>query len=284
MWLLIHLVRSRSLPGQRPAQLSRMPLRLHSRLWSHTLLTHRVPSRLRRSCRICYMRAGMLSFLLRRFALAAGGAGSPLRHPEICFSLDLQPYSTHLPYSEHDSCPLLSILYKTKLPFIIVFNKTDVQPHDFALEWMQDFEVFQEALATHQSTTDDDGAPTYMNSLMNSMSLVLDEFYKHLKVGPRSFSFGLQDSLSQSVGVSSMTGDGVAEFFQAVEASREEYERSIPLCLSLPFGRLTCPTFYAQGISPRTCARTCTARSDTAETKRGLHGADAGRPRRGQGK
>jgi translation initiation factor IF-2 len=102
-----------------------------------------------------------------------------------------------------------SILYKTKLPFIVVFNKTDVQPHAFALEWMRDFEVFQEALASHQSTTDDDGAPTYMNSLMNSMSLVLDEFYKHLK----------------SVGVSSMTGDGFSDFLQAVEASREEYER-----------------------------------------------------------
>jgi len=101
-----------------------------------------------------------------------------------------------------------SILYKTKLPFIVVFNKTDVQSHAFALEWMRDFEAFQEALATHQSTTDDEGAPTYMNSLMNSMSLVLDEFYKHLK----------------SVGVSSVTGDGFAEFLQAVEASREEYE------------------------------------------------------------
>lgn len=58
---------------------------------------------------------------------------------------------------------------------------------------MQDFEVFQEALATHQSTTDDDGAPTYMNSLMNSMSLVLDEFYKHIKVGPRSSAFLLPE-------------------------------------------------------------------------------------------
>jgi len=102
-----------------------------------------------------------------------------------------------------------SILYKTKLPFIVVFNKIDVEPHAFALEWMRDFETFQEALASHQSTTDDEGAPTYMNSLMNSMSLVLDEFYKHLK----------------SVGVSSMTGEGVAEFFEAVEASREEYEK-----------------------------------------------------------
>ena len=47
---------------------------------------------------------------------------------------------------------------------------------------MQDFEAFQAALATHQGTTDDEGEPTYMNSLMNSMSLVLDEFYKHLTV------------------------------------------------------------------------------------------------------
>ncbi|KAH8105343.1 XPA-binding protein 1 [Cristinia sonorae] len=101
-----------------------------------------------------------------------------------------------------------SILYKTKLPFILVFNKTDVQPHDFALEWMHDFEAFQAALAAHKGTTDEDGEPTYMNSLMNSMSLVLDEFYQHLT----------------AVGVSSVTGDGVKEFFEAVEASRVEYQ------------------------------------------------------------
>jgi hypothetical protein len=80
--------------------------------------------------------------------------------------------------------PAHSILYKTKLPFILVFNKTDVQSHQFALEWMQDFEEFQTALATHSGTRDSEGEPTYMNSLMNSMSLVLDEFYKHLKVCP----------------------------------------------------------------------------------------------------
>ncbi|KAF9448833.1 hypothetical protein P691DRAFT_791937 [Macrolepiota fuliginosa MF-IS2] len=102
-----------------------------------------------------------------------------------------------------------SILYKTKLPFILVFNKTDVQPHQFALDWMSDFEEFQAALATHESARDSEGEPTYMNSLMNSMSLVLDEFYKNLK----------------AVGVSSVTGDGVKEFFEAVDVSREEYER-----------------------------------------------------------
>lgn len=47
---------------------------------------------------------------------------------------------------------------------------------------MQDWETFQAALATHQGTTDDEGEPTYMNTLMHSMSLVLDEFYKHLTV------------------------------------------------------------------------------------------------------
>ncbi|VDB83091.1 unnamed protein product [Peniophora sp. CBMAI 1063] len=102
-----------------------------------------------------------------------------------------------------------SILYKTKLPFIVVFNKTDVTPHEFALEWMHDWEAFQAALANHSGTTDAEGEPTYMNNLMNSMSLVLDEFYKHLK----------------AVGVSSVTGAGMDDFLQAVEASREEYEK-----------------------------------------------------------
>jgi GTPase SAR1 family protein len=119
---------------------------------------------------------------------------------------------------------LFSILYKTKLPFILVFNKTDVQRHDFALEWMQDFEAFQAALASHGGTRDPEGEPTYMNSLMHSMSLVLDEFYKHLKVSStRSCCPFCSMYCHQAVGVSSMTGDGIKEFFEAVEASREGY-------------------------------------------------------------
>lgn len=56
-----------------------------------------------------------------------------------------------------------SILYKTRLPLLLVYNKTDVARHDFALEWMKDYEAFQTAL-------DDD--PMYASQLSRSLSLV----------------------------------------------------------------------------------------------------------------
>jgi len=73
-----------------------------------------------------------------------------------------------------------SILYKTKLPMILVFNKTDAQDADFAKEWMTDFEAFQKALQDEEGNEDGLGGSGYMASLLNSMSLMLDEFYKHL--------------------------------------------------------------------------------------------------------
>ncbi len=65
-----------------------------------------------------------------------------------------------------------------------------MQSHDFALEWMSDFEEFQARSPRIEGARDAEGEPTYMNSLMNSMSLVLDEFYKNLKVR-RSCSFSV---------------------------------------------------------------------------------------------
>ena len=64
-------------------------------------------------------------------------------------------------------------MYKTKLPMILVFNKVDIVGHEFAVDWMQDFEAFQKAVDEDES---------YSASLVRSMSLVLDEFYRHLKV------------------------------------------------------------------------------------------------------
>ncbi|KAL8669974.1 MAG: hypothetical protein Q9168_005467 [Polycauliona sp. 1 TL-2023] len=112
-----------------------------------------------------------------------------------------------------------SILYKTKLPMILVFNKTDVQDAEFAKDWMTDFESFQAALKREEDSGSFGGVEGaeggigggsgYMGSLLNSMSLMLEEFYRHLSV----------------VGVSSMTGLGVTEFFEAVREKAEEFER-----------------------------------------------------------
>ncbi len=107
-----------------------------------------------------------------------------------------------------------SILYKTKLPMILVFNKTDVQDAAFAKEWMTDFEKFQDALSEEEKKgafggEGFGGGSGYMSSLLNSMCMMLEEFYKHMSM----------------VGVSSMTGDGIADFFDAVEEKRKEFER-----------------------------------------------------------
>ncbi|EGX88317.1 ATP binding protein [Cordyceps militaris CM01] len=109
-----------------------------------------------------------------------------------------------------------SILYKTKLPMILVFNKTDVKDAAFAKEWMTDFEAFQEALRRDEESDalggvegGGHGGSGYMGSLLNSMSLVLEEFYAHLSM----------------VGVSARTGTGIDDFFAAVEDKRQEFLR-----------------------------------------------------------
>ena len=93
-----------------------------------------------------------------------------------------------------------SILYKMKLPFVIAFNKIDVTSHQFALDWMADFEADQEAL-------DKEKSESYMSSLMRSMSLVLDEFYSNIR----------------AVGVSAATGQGMDDLFVAIGEGAKEY-------------------------------------------------------------
>ncbi|KAH8895851.1 ATPase NPA3 [Thozetella sp. PMI_491] len=111
-----------------------------------------------------------------------------------------------------------SILYKTKLPMILVFNKADVKDPSFAKEWMTDYDAFQAALQRDENSNAFGGAESgdgmgmgsgYMGSLVNSMSMMLEEFYSHMSV----------------VGVSSMMGTGIDEFFEAVREKAEEFKR-----------------------------------------------------------
>ena len=88
-----------------------------------------------------------------------------------------------------------SILYKSRLPFVVAFNKVDVQPHAFAVEWMEHFDTFQTALDEANLHSD-----SYINSLTRSLSLALDEFYSSLS----------------HVGVSSVTGEGFPSLLTAV--------------------------------------------------------------------
>ncbi|KAG9678737.1 hypothetical protein KCU99_g1077, partial [Aureobasidium melanogenum] len=105
----------------------------------------------------------------------------------------------------------ISIMYKTRLPMILVFNKNDVKSEEEAIDWMRDFESFQEALRREEEEEAESGTggSGYMGSLLNSMSLVLEEFYNNLSV----------------VGVSSMTGAGIDAFFEAVEEKRDEFNK-----------------------------------------------------------
>lgn len=93
-----------------------------------------------------------------------------------------------------------SMLYKTRLPLILAFNKIDIVRHEFALEWMQDNDVFEEAARQKEK---------YSSNLTQSMGTMLEAFYRHLNV----------------VGVSAITGTGVDEFLLELRRGAVQWEQ-----------------------------------------------------------
>uniref|UniRef100_A0A6B2L946 GPN-loop GTPase n=1 Tax=Arcella intermedia TaxID=1963864 RepID=A0A6B2L946_9EUKA len=108
-------------------------------------------------------------------------------------SLNPQTFMSNMLYAT-------SLFYKTKLPIILVFTKTDIVKHDFAVEWMTKHEAFEEASKVND---------TYMGTFTQSMSLVMGEFYENFTC----------------VGVSSMTGEGMDKLFEALQKAALEYEK-----------------------------------------------------------
>lgn len=154
----------------------------------------------------------------------------------------------------------VSILYKLQLPMVLAFNKArvhaclvfltalliwccsalqiDVVRPDAMLSWMDDFEVFHDAL---------DAAPQsgYSSDLARSLSLVLDEFYRGLT----------------TVGVSALTGEGCDDMVAALQKAGDAYDAT-----------------YAVDLAARRAAITQEQTAKQAATLarfRGDHAADA---------
>ncbi|KAA3670324.1 uncharacterized protein DEA37_0008012, partial [Paragonimus westermani] len=139
---------------------------------------------------------------------------------------------------------------------------TDIIDCAFAIEWMRDFEVFQDALAGHRSSdgptsnfgveanSDYPGTTPYMLGLMNSMSLVLDEFYNDLRC----------------CGVSSVTGEGMDQLMTEIKSATKEYhEVYIPLLQKRQSRSVKSGSSNSMGKIAHTCNEEC-SHSDSEET------------------
>lgn len=92
-----------------------------------------------------------------------------------------------------------SILYKTRLPLVVVFNKVDVADAEKLNLWMRDFDNFDRALQDDR----------FVGNLARSLAMALDQFYTAIP----------------TVAVSALTGEGMSSLLGAINRATEQYER-----------------------------------------------------------
>jgi len=93
-----------------------------------------------------------------------------------------------------------SVLYKTRLPMVVVFNKSDVVSDEEPRKWMTGDCKELDRLLKEQTT--------FAGTLAQSMVTALEEFYKELDV----------------VGMSAATGEGTDGLFDAIASAAKKYE------------------------------------------------------------
>jgi len=86
----------------------------------------------------------------------------------------------------------VSVLYRSRLNVVLVFNKIDVAPHAPLLKLLTDVNIFQEKL---------ENASNFSSALTSSLNLILQEFYEHLNI----------------VGVSAIHGTGIGDFVNVLQ-------------------------------------------------------------------
>ncbi|OAF66942.1 GPN-loop GTPase 1 [Intoshia linei] len=91
-----------------------------------------------------------------------------------------------------------SILFKFTLPFLMIFNKVDMESSEIAIEWVKDFEKFLDA-------TDKD--TSYMSSFNRSLCLSISSFYEEIP----------------HASLSCTTGEGIEIVISKLEDAKIEY-------------------------------------------------------------
>lgn len=115
-----------------------------------------------------------------------------------------------------------SLYYKSKIPIVLVFTKTDVVKHEFAVQWMTDFDTFDDACR---------GSDRYMSNFTQSMGLMLGEFYENFPVLHNECR--LSTLTLQVVGVSSLTGEGMNDLFEALQKAAIDYNEYCLNCTEI---------------------------------------------------